>query len=99
MVSLMTALWFSELRAEGRVSVNPPASPVLHAINYLPGRLDELPADGTVYVVCRSAVRSARVAAYLNAGGWDAVNVAGGMRAWLADGRELVADHGEPLVI
>lgn len=65
----------------------------------LPGRLDELPADGTVYVVCRSAVRSARVAAYLNAGGWDAVNVAGGMRAWLADGRELVADHGEPLVI
>jgi pyruvate dehydrogenase E1 component len=40
MVSLMTALWFSELRAEDRVSVKPHASPVLHAINYLLGLLD-----------------------------------------------------------
>ena len=40
MVSLMTALWFSELRAEDGVSVKPHASPVLHAINYLLGRLD-----------------------------------------------------------
>src|SRR5918998_908186 len=39
MVSLMTALWFAELRAEDRVSVKPHASPVLHAINYLLGRL------------------------------------------------------------
>ena len=41
MVSLMTALWFSELRVEDRVSVKPHASPALHAINYLLGRLDE----------------------------------------------------------
>jgi pyruvate dehydrogenase E1 component len=41
MVSLMTALWFSELRADDRVSVKPHASPVLHAINHLLGRLDE----------------------------------------------------------
>ena len=40
MVSLMCALWFSELRAEDRVSVKPHASPALHAINYLLGRLD-----------------------------------------------------------
>jgi pyruvate dehydrogenase E1 component len=40
MVSLMIALWFSELRAEDRVSVKPHASPVLHAINYLLGTLD-----------------------------------------------------------
>src|SRR5215213_980198 len=40
MVSLMTALWFSELRADDRVSVKPHASPVLHAINYLLGRLE-----------------------------------------------------------
>jgi pyruvate dehydrogenase E1 component len=40
MVSLMTALWFSELRAEDRVSVKPHASPVLHAVNYLLGRLE-----------------------------------------------------------
>lgn len=41
MVGIMTSLWFSELTAEDRVSVKPHASPVLHAINYLLGDLDE----------------------------------------------------------
>ncbi|MDH2424893.1 pyruvate dehydrogenase [Sphaerisporangium sp. TRM90804] len=41
MVSIMTLLWFEALRAEDRVSVKPHASPVLHAINYLLGELDE----------------------------------------------------------
>jgi pyruvate dehydrogenase E1 component len=40
MVSLMTALWFAFLKAPDRVSVKPHASPVLHAINHLLGRLD-----------------------------------------------------------
>ncbi len=40
MVSLMTALWFGFLEAPDRVSAKPHASPVLHAINYLLGRLD-----------------------------------------------------------
>jgi pyruvate dehydrogenase E1 component len=40
MVSMMTALYFAHLRAEDRVSVKPHAAPVLHAINYLLGRLD-----------------------------------------------------------
>jgi pyruvate dehydrogenase E1 component len=41
MVSIMTSLWFTQLRAEDRVSVKPHASPALHAINYLLGTLDE----------------------------------------------------------
>ncbi len=40
MVSLMTALYLWDLQAEDRVSVKPHASPVLHAIEYLMGRLD-----------------------------------------------------------
>jgi pyruvate dehydrogenase E1 component len=40
MVSLMTALYLWDLRAEDLVSVKPHASPVLHAIEYLLGRLD-----------------------------------------------------------
>ncbi len=40
MVSLMTALYFGVLEAPDRVSVKPHASPVLHAINHLLGRLD-----------------------------------------------------------
>ena len=39
-VSIMTALWFEHLRAPDRVSVKPHASPVLHAIEYLLGKLD-----------------------------------------------------------
>jgi pyruvate dehydrogenase E1 component len=39
--TIMTALWFTQLRAVDRVSVKPHASPVLHAINYLLGELDE----------------------------------------------------------
>ncbi|HEX5194471.1 MAG TPA: 1-deoxy-D-xylulose-5-phosphate synthase N-terminal domain-containing protein [Solirubrobacteraceae bacterium] len=40
LVSIMTALYFDHLRGRDRVSVKPHASPVLHAINYLLGRLD-----------------------------------------------------------
>lgn len=41
MVGIMTALWFAELDSNDRVSVKPHASPVLHAINYLLGELDQ----------------------------------------------------------
>jgi pyruvate dehydrogenase E1 component len=41
MVSIMTSLWFRHLRPQDRVSVKPHASPVLHAVNYLLGQLDE----------------------------------------------------------
>lgn len=40
LVVAMTALWFAHLDAADRVSVKPHASPVLHAIQYLLGRLD-----------------------------------------------------------
>ncbi|MBG6213831.1 MAG: pyruvate dehydrogenase [Cryobacterium sp.] len=40
-VTIMTSLWFGQLRAEDRVSVKPHASPVLHGINYLLGSLDQ----------------------------------------------------------
>src|ERR1700741_5634704 len=41
MVTIMTSLWFRHLQPNDRVSVKPHASPVLHAINYLLGELDE----------------------------------------------------------
>jgi pyruvate dehydrogenase E1 component len=39
-VSLLTALYFLHLRGPDRVSVKPHAAPVLHAIEYLLGKLD-----------------------------------------------------------
>jgi len=41
MVDIMVALWFAGLSRLDRVSVKPHASPVLHAVNYLLGDLDE----------------------------------------------------------
>jgi len=66
----------------------------------LAGRLEELPTDDPVYVVCRSGGRSARGTAFLNANGWDATNVDGGMKSWQAIGLPMVCDHpGEPEVL
>lgn len=64
-------------------------------------RLGDLPADSDVYVICRSGGRSARVTAFLNANGWDAVNVDGGMQSWHAAGRPVVTDEpgAEPRVL
>src|SRR4051794_53220 len=41
MASIMTSLYFAHLDRDDRVSVKPHASPLLHAINYLLGELDE----------------------------------------------------------
>ena len=62
----------------------------------LPTRLDELaelPEDRPLYVVCRTGGRSSQATAWLNDNGWDAVNVAGGMKSWQTEGRPLVGDH------
>lgn len=65
------------------------------------GRLEEVPNDVQLYVVCRAGGRSARVTQYLNANGWEAVNVEGGMQHWDAHGRLLEGgvDGMEPEVI
>lgn len=41
MVEIMVSLWFAELTDVDRVSVKPHAAPVLHAVNYLLGDLDQ----------------------------------------------------------
>lgn len=59
----------------------------------LPARLAELPATdaGTLVVVCRSGGRSSRAVAWLAQQGLDVLNLAGGMIAWDAAGKPLVA--------
>jgi rhodanese-related sulfurtransferase len=49
-------------------------------------RIDEVPTAGTVYVICRSGVRSARAVEHYRSLGIDAVNVAGGILAWIEAG-------------
>jgi rhodanese-related sulfurtransferase/ribosomal protein S18 acetylase RimI-like enzyme len=63
-------------------------------LGQLGGRTEELPQDEEIYVICRTGVRSARVTQALNGAGWRALNVAGGMRDWVAAGRPMVTDSG-----
>lgn len=51
-------------------------------------RIEELPADRPLAIICRSGSRSAQVADYLTATGehGDVANVEGGIIAWAAEG-------------
>jgi rhodanese-related sulfurtransferase len=52
--------------------------------------LDKIPDDSTVYVLCHSGGRSARVTDYLEQQGYDAVNIVGGITAWHQSGLPVV---------
>jgi rhodanese-related sulfurtransferase len=65
----------------------------------VPQRLGELPDADPLYIICRSGNRSGRAVAWLAQQGIESVNVAGGMRAWAAAGRPMVADSGNPAVL
>lgn len=62
----------------------------------LTGRLADVPQASPLYVICRSGGRSERVSQYLNANGWEAVNVAGGMSAWAGLSLPLIAESDAP---
>ena len=58
----------------------------------VPARIDEVPADGTVYVICARGGRSAKAVELYRSAGIDAVNVAGGTLGWIDAG--LPTDSG-----
>ena len=57
-------------------------------------RLDEVPSDEKVYVVCAVGGRSLAAAKALNQAGYDTVSVRGGTKAWAQSGRPV--DTGPP---
>lgn len=55
---------------------------VLMPVQSIPGRLEELPADRTIYVICAHGVRSDMVCRYLQQHGrTNMIDVEGGMSA------------------
>ena len=62
---------------------------VLVPLGELPERVDDIPDDRTVYLICRSGARSMRAAEFLAAQGRDVANVEGGTLAWVASGRPV----------
>jgi len=60
----------------------------------VPDRLGELPRDRTLVVVCRSGRRSALATDLLTRAAFDAVNLEGGLLAWVEDGLPLEGGPG-----
>ena len=54
----------------------------------------ELDAGSPVLVICRSGSRSAKAAKALRGAGYEAYNVAGGMKAWAEAGQEIEPESG-----
>jgi len=71
-------------------------APAAHHVvmQQVPERYGTLPQDVEIVVVCRSGGRSQRVAEFLRAQGFEAVNLAGGMRAWAEGGLPVQTSNG-----
>lgn len=59
-------------------------------------RMEELPADRDIVLICRSGNRSGKAADLLMRQRDDVANVAGGMQAWAQAGLPVVAEGGGP---
>ncbi len=75
----------AEFVQDGRV-----AQSTLIPLQELEQRLNELPTDKPIVCICRSGNRSATACDLLRSRGYEAINVAGGMRAWKAAGYPIV---------
>ncbi len=60
----------------------------------VPERIEEVPEDETVYVICGSGARSGRAVEFLNRQGLDTVNVRGGYKAWIEAGHPVESGAG-----
>ncbi|MBO9338570.1 MAG: rhodanese-like domain-containing protein [Chloroflexus sp.] len=75
----------AEFVQDGRV-----AQSTLIPLQELEQRLNELPTDKPIVCICRSGNRSATACDLLRSRGYEAINVAGGIRAWKAAGYPIV---------
>jgi rhodanese-related sulfurtransferase len=64
---------------------------VLIPMDEMPERVDDIPMDEPVYIVCQTGARSERVAEWLLRQGYDATNVVGGTSAWMRAGKPVVS--------
>jgi rhodanese-related sulfurtransferase len=60
----------------------------------VPERVEELSRERRIVAVCRSGARSGKATQFLQARGFDVVNLAGGMQAWAASGLPVETDDG-----
>jgi rhodanese-related sulfurtransferase len=64
-------------------------------VNDLTAQADSIPKDRTVIFYCRGGSRSGMAADAFREAGYDAHNMAGGLRAWAEAGLPLEPENGE----
>ncbi|WP_049981457.1 MBL fold metallo-hydrolase [Halolamina rubra] len=69
-----------------------------HDFSGLESRLDELPEDTEIAIVCAAGVTSARAAEFLRDNGYDAKSIPNGMNAWGRVHREYAIDDVDGVV-
>src|ERR1700712_3543778 len=68
-------------------------------LTQVPDRVDELPADQQLLVVCKVGGRSSQATAFLREKGFEAINLAGGMIDWVDAGRSMVSESEDPPLV
>jgi rhodanese-related sulfurtransferase len=63
-------------------------------LDRLAAEADSIDRERTVVFYCRSGSRSALAAQAFSAAGYDAHNLDGGLKAWVADGLPIEPDDG-----
>lgn len=84
-----------DVREENEWSAGHAPDAMLVPMSQVEGRLDEFQKERPTLVVCRTGGRSNAIAQVLTSHGINAVNLAGGMRAWELAGLPVVTDSGE----
>ena len=63
-------------------------------VGQLANRRVEIEGDAVLLMMCRSGVRSAEATRALTSAGYEAYNIAGGMKAWVAAGQPIEPEAG-----
>jgi len=88
--------WLLDVRESDEWEAGHSAAAHFLPMSQLQARVEEVPSDVPVLVICRSGGRSAAVTNALRQAGYDATNVAGGMQGWRAAGGDVLRSDGAP---
>ena len=86
--------WLIDVRESNEWEAGHSAAAHFLPMSQLQERVQEVPDDVPVLVICRSGARSAAVTGALRQAGYDATNVAGGMQGWRAAGGDVLRTDG-----
>ena len=85
-----------DVREEAEWSAGHAPHAVLIPLSQVEARVDEIRAERPAVIVCRSGGRSSAITQLLSSHGINAVNLAGGMRAWEKAGLPVLTEAGDP---